>query len=176
MAARVREQQYAEPICDVTLVAPPISPRGKRRRHLARASLDFKVGLVSRAINWSAGASSTVAPARFNEARGRSHGRSWQRPPRLAANSGRPGPSTPLAAQQPRPRPAYAADLLACPGTHLPGRSAVAPDAPVPLSPRPATMLRIRITLHLPHVVRIPWDASPSSIWERPAHGVRVPD
>jgi hypothetical protein len=42
------------------------------------------------------------------------------------------------------------------------------------LPPPPATMLRIRITWDVPHVVRMPWDAPLSSIWERPAHEVRV--
>jgi len=44
----------------------------------------------------------------------------------------------------------------------------------LPLPPPPAMMLRIRITWDVPHVVRMPWDAPLPSIWERPAHEVRV--
>jgi hypothetical protein len=52
--------------------------------------------------------------------------------------------------------------------TRAPGRLTL------PLPPPPATMLRIRITWDAPQVVRMPWDAPLSSIWERPAHEVRV--
>lgn len=41
------------------------------------------------------------------------------------------------------------------------------------LPPRPATMVRIRIRCDGSQV-RMPWDAPPRSIWERPAHEVRV--
>ena len=44
----------------------------------------------------------------------------------------------------------------------------------VPLPPPTATMLRIRIRWEAPGVMRMPSDASPPSIWERPAHEVRV--
>ena len=44
----------------------------------------------------------------------------------------------------------------------------------LPLPPPPATVLRIRITWDTPHVVRMPWDAPPPSVWETPAHEVRV--
>ena len=44
----------------------------------------------------------------------------------------------------------------------------------LPLPPPPATMLRIRITWNAPHAVRMPWDAPLPSIWERPAHELRV--
>ena len=43
----------------------------------------------------------------------------------------------------------------------------------MPLPPREATMLRIRIRWEA-SVIRMPWDASPPSIWSRPAHEVRV--
>jgi len=42
------------------------------------------------------------------------------------------------------------------------------------LPPPPATVLRIRITRDAPHLIRMPWDAPLPSIWERPAHEVRV--
>jgi hypothetical protein len=44
----------------------------------------------------------------------------------------------------------------------------------MPLPPRAATMLRIRITWAPSGVIRMPWDASLPSIWEIPAHEVRV--
>ena len=44
----------------------------------------------------------------------------------------------------------------------------------MPLPPPAATMLRIRITWEASGVIRMPWDASPPSIWNRPAHEVRV--
>jgi hypothetical protein len=44
----------------------------------------------------------------------------------------------------------------------------------MPLPPPPATTLRIRITWNASDVVRMPWDAPARSIWERPAHEVRV--
>ena len=44
----------------------------------------------------------------------------------------------------------------------------------LPLPPPLATMLRIRITWDVPQLVQMPWDAPLSSIWERPAHEVRV--
>jgi hypothetical protein len=44
----------------------------------------------------------------------------------------------------------------------------------LPLPPSPATVLRIRITWDAPQVVRMPWDAPLPSVWERPAHEVRV--
>ena len=44
----------------------------------------------------------------------------------------------------------------------------------MPLPPPPATTLRIRITWNASYVVRMPWDAPARSIWERPAHEVRV--
>ena len=43
----------------------------------------------------------------------------------------------------------------------------------MPAPPPAATMLRIRITWDA-SVIRMPWDPSLSSIWERPAHEVRV--
>jgi hypothetical protein len=43
----------------------------------------------------------------------------------------------------------------------------------MPLPPPAATMLRIRITWDA-SVIRMPWDAPLPSIWERPAHEVRV--
>jgi hypothetical protein len=43
----------------------------------------------------------------------------------------------------------------------------------MPLPPPAATILRIRITWEA-SAIRMPWDASPSSIWKRPAHEVRV--
>ncbi len=43
----------------------------------------------------------------------------------------------------------------------------------MPLPPGAATMLRIRITWDA-SVIRMPWDPSLSSIWERPAHEVHV--
>jgi hypothetical protein len=43
----------------------------------------------------------------------------------------------------------------------------------MPLPPPAATILRIRITWEA-SVIRMPWDASPPSIWTRPAHEVRV--
>jgi hypothetical protein len=52
--------------------------------------------------------------------------------------------------------------------THARGRLTV------PVPPPPAGMLRIRITWNASGVIRMPWDASPTSIWERPAHEVRV--
>ena len=44
----------------------------------------------------------------------------------------------------------------------------------MPLPPPEATMLRIRIRWEASGVVRMPWDASPPSIWNTPAHEVRV--
>ena len=44
----------------------------------------------------------------------------------------------------------------------------------LPLPPPAATVLRIRIGWDASGVVRMPWDASPPSIWDRPAHEVRV--
>ena len=44
----------------------------------------------------------------------------------------------------------------------------------MPLPPPAATMLRIRIRWEASGVIRMPWDASPPSIWNRPAHEVRV--
>jgi hypothetical protein len=44
----------------------------------------------------------------------------------------------------------------------------------MPLPPRPATMLRIRITWNASDATRMPWDPPARSIWERPAHEVRV--
>jgi hypothetical protein len=44
----------------------------------------------------------------------------------------------------------------------------------LPLPPPAATMLRIRIRWNASGVIRMPWDASPASIWNRPAHEVRV--
>ena len=44
----------------------------------------------------------------------------------------------------------------------------------VPLPPPAATMLRIRIRWEVSGVIRMPWDASPPSIWNTPAHEVRV--
>jgi hypothetical protein len=44
----------------------------------------------------------------------------------------------------------------------------------MPLPPPPATALRIRITWNGSYVVRMLWDAPARSIWERPAHEVRV--
>jgi hypothetical protein len=44
----------------------------------------------------------------------------------------------------------------------------------MPLPPPAATMLRIRIRFDASGVIRMPWDASLSSIWERPAHEVQV--
>jgi hypothetical protein len=43
----------------------------------------------------------------------------------------------------------------------------------MPLPPLAATMLRIRIRWEA-SVIRTPWDAPPSPIWNRPAHEVRV--
>ena len=43
----------------------------------------------------------------------------------------------------------------------------------MPLPPPAATILRIRITWEA-SVIRMPWDASPPPIWNRPAHEVRV--
>ena len=44
----------------------------------------------------------------------------------------------------------------------------------MPLPPPAATMLRIRIRFDASGVIRMPWDAPLSSIWERPAHEVQV--
>ena len=44
----------------------------------------------------------------------------------------------------------------------------------VPLPPPAATILRIRISWKAPAVIRMPIDASPPSIWNTPAHEVRV--
>lgn len=44
----------------------------------------------------------------------------------------------------------------------------------MPLPPPEATMLRIRIRWQASGVIRMPWDGSPPSIWNRPAHEVRV--
>jgi hypothetical protein len=44
----------------------------------------------------------------------------------------------------------------------------------MPLPPPGATMLRIRITWDASQMIRMPWDASPPSIWNTPAHEVRV--
>ena len=44
----------------------------------------------------------------------------------------------------------------------------------MPLPPPEATMLRIRIRWEAPGVIRMPWDASPPSIWNTPAHEVRI--
>jgi hypothetical protein len=44
----------------------------------------------------------------------------------------------------------------------------------MPLPPPAATMLRIRIRWDACGVIRMPWDAPLSSIWERPAHEVQV--
>jgi hypothetical protein len=44
----------------------------------------------------------------------------------------------------------------------------------VPLPPPAATMLRIRITWVASDVIRMPWEACLPSIWEIPAHEVRV--
>lgn len=44
----------------------------------------------------------------------------------------------------------------------------------VPLPPPAATMLRIRIRWEASGVIRMPWDASPPSIWNTPAHEVRL--
>jgi hypothetical protein len=44
----------------------------------------------------------------------------------------------------------------------------------MPLPPPEATMLRIRIKWEASGVIRMPWDASPPSIWNGPAHEVRV--
>jgi hypothetical protein len=44
----------------------------------------------------------------------------------------------------------------------------------MPLPPPAATMLRIRIRWEASGVIRMPWDASLPSIWNRPAHEVRV--
>ena len=44
----------------------------------------------------------------------------------------------------------------------------------MPLPPPPATTLRIRLTWNASHGIRMPWDALALSIWERPAHEVRV--
>jgi hypothetical protein len=44
----------------------------------------------------------------------------------------------------------------------------------MPLPSPPATMLRVRITWNASEVARMPWDASARSIWDRPAHEVRV--
>lgn len=44
----------------------------------------------------------------------------------------------------------------------------------MPLPPPAATMLRIRIRWEASGVVRMPWEPSHSSIWDRPAHEVRV--
>ena len=44
----------------------------------------------------------------------------------------------------------------------------------MPLPPPEATMLRIRIRWEASGVIRMPWDAVPPSIWNEPAHEVRV--
>jgi hypothetical protein len=44
----------------------------------------------------------------------------------------------------------------------------------VPLPPPPATMLRIRIRWEASGMIRMPWEAAPPSIWNGPAHEVRV--
>ncbi len=44
----------------------------------------------------------------------------------------------------------------------------------MPLPPPTAKMLRIRIKWEASGVTRMPWDASPTSIWNTPAHEVRV--
>jgi hypothetical protein len=44
----------------------------------------------------------------------------------------------------------------------------------MPLPLPEATMLRIRIRWEASGVIRMPWDASPPSIWNMPAHEVRV--
>jgi hypothetical protein len=44
----------------------------------------------------------------------------------------------------------------------------------VPLPPPAATTLRIRIRWEASGVSRMPWDASPPSIWNAPAHEVHV--
>jgi hypothetical protein len=51
--------------------------------------------------------------------------------------------------------------------THFRGR------LKMPLPPPAATILHIRITWEA-SVIRMPWDASPPSVWNRPAHEVRV--
>lgn len=43
----------------------------------------------------------------------------------------------------------------------------------MPLPPPAATILRIRITWEA-SVIRMPWDASPPSMWDTPAHEVHV--
>ena len=55
---------------------------------------------------------------------------------------------------------------------HVGNRRAVG-GVTLPLPPRPATMVRIRIRWDGSQV-RMPWDAPARSIWERPAHEVRV--
>ncbi len=44
----------------------------------------------------------------------------------------------------------------------------------LPLPPLGATMLRIRIRWEPSDVIRMPWDESPPSIWNAPAHEVHV--
>ena len=66
---------------------------------------------------------------------------------------------------------AHRGPTVPTPPTHAPAAGRPADDAAPSL---PATKLRIRITWNASHGPRTPWDTTFTSIWERPAHEVRV--